>query len=152
MQSTPESSPLDSPRRLRFSRGSRLLKHPSFEAVYRNGRRHFSSSMTFFYILRSEDRGPNSSRTERAQVGFTVGRPLGGAVERNRIKRRVRDAVRLNLPVLNQALAQHSLAAEIVINPKKSAMHSTTLKDEVIRAFEAIASAKEGNARAEVKK
>src|SRR5947209_15204425 len=143
MQSTPESSPLDSPRRLRFSRGSRLLKHPSFEAVYKNGRRHFSSSMTFFYVLRSKDRGRGSSRAEHAQVGFTVGRPLGGAVERNRIKRRVRDAVRLSLPVLNLALAKRSLTAEIVINPKKSAMHSITLKEEVVRAFEAIASAKE---------
>src|SRR5438270_8687207 len=151
MQSTPESSPVDSPRQLRFSRGSRLLKHPSFEAVYKNGRRHFSSSMTFFYVLRAEDRGP-SSRAERAQVGFTVGRPLGGAVERNRIKRRVRDAVRMNLPALNQALGQRSLQADIVINPKKSAMRSTTLKDEVVRAFEAIASAKEGSARPEVNK
>lgn len=149
MQSTPESSPLDSRRRLRFSRVSRLLKHPSFEAVYKNGRRHFSSSMTFFYVLRPE-RG-SSSGSERAQVGFTVGRPLGGAVERNRIKRRVRDAVRLNLPALNQALDRRSLTAEIVINPKKSAMKSTTLRDEVVRAFEAIADAKEGNAKPEVK-
>jgi len=73
-------------------------------------------------------------------------------VERNRIKRRVRDAVRMNLPALNQALGQRSLQADIVINPKKSAMRSTTLKDEVVRAFEAIASAKEGSARPEVNK
>ena len=147
MRSTPESSPLEPLLRARFSRGSRLLKHPSFEAVYKNGRRHFSNSMTFFYVLRSEDRVAGSGRAERAQVGFTVGRPLGGAVERNRIKRRVRDAVRLNLSPLNRALASRSLAAEIVINPKKSAMHSATLKDEVMRAFEAIASGKEGIAR-----
>jgi ribonuclease P protein component len=156
MQSTPESSPVESPRRLRFSRGSRLLKNPSFEAVYKNGRRQFSSSMTFFYFLRPEDQAAGR-RAERARVGFTVGRPLGGAVERNRIKRRVRDAVRLNLPALNQALAQRALLAEIVINPKKSAMNSKTLKEEVARAFEVIASAKEGaasqgNARPQVKK
>jgi ribonuclease P protein component len=144
MQSTRESSPLESAPRLRFSRASRLLKHPSFEAVYKNGRRHFSSSMTFFYVLRSEDRAPGGGQAERAQVGFTVGRPLGGAVQRNRIKRRVRDAVRLNLPALNQALEKRSLKAEIVINPKKSAMHATTLREEVVRAFEAITSVKEG--------
>jgi ribonuclease P protein component len=151
MQSTRESSPLESAPRLRFSRASRLLKHPSFEAVYKNGRRHFSSSMTFFYVLRSEDRDPSSSRAERAQVGFTVGRPLGGAVDRNRIKRRVRDAVRLNLAGLNHALEKRSLMAEIVINPKKSAMHATTLREEVVRAFETIASAKEGKANPRVK-
>jgi ribonuclease P protein component len=129
-----------------------LRKHPSFEAVYKNGRRHFSSSMTFFYILRSDEQGPGSKSAESAKVGFTVGRPLGGAVERNRIKRRVRDAVRLNLPALDEALTKRSLTAEIVINPKKSAMNSMTLRDEVARAFDAIGSAKEQDTRREVKK
>jgi ribonuclease P protein component len=72
--------------------------------------------------------------SERAR-SIHGGRPLGGAVERNRIKRRVRDAVRLNLPVLNHALDKRSLMAQIVINPKKSAMKSTTLRDEFVRAF-----------------
>ncbi len=135
--------------RLRFSRGSRLLKHSSFEDVYKNGRRHFSGSMTIFYILRSANQDTVNRETGQAcdpgQVGFTVGRVLGGSVERNRIKRRVREAVRLNLAELNQALADRDLVAEIVINPKKSAIkaESSVLEAEVLRAFEVIAAAKQ---------
>jgi ribonuclease P protein component len=146
---TEPSSPNSTPR-LRFARSSRLLKHSSFERIYKDGRRHFSPSMTFFYTLRTT-LGASDPMTPHAQVGFTVGRVLGGSVERNRIRRRVRDAVRLNLPALNQALAQRELAAEIVINPKKSAIKAehTVLRSEVARAFNVIAAAKHSPERTE---
>ena len=35
---------------------------------------------------------------DAARVGFTVTKKLGGAVERNRIRRRIKEAVRLALP------------------------------------------------------
>ncbi len=68
-----------------------------------------------------------------------MGRVLGGAVERNRIKRRLREAVRGNL-------AQLGAAIDVVINPKKSALtvDFETLKDEVVRAFGKIQSAIDG--------
>jgi ribonuclease P protein component len=68
--------------------------------------------------------GPSGLR-----VGFTVGRVLGGAVERNRMKRRLREAVRLSLPV--------KANADVVINPKKSllTMDFDALLNEVRRAF-----------------
>lgn len=143
MHAAIEASSPNSPPSLRFPRSSRLLKHSSFEKVYKDGRRHFSPSMTFFYLLRSVP-GATDSFAPPAQIGFTVGRVLGGAVERNRIKRRVRAAVRLNLPEFNQALAGRELAAEIVINPKKSAMKTEhpALQSEVARAFAVIAAAK----------
>ena len=47
------------------------------------------------------------------RVGFTVGRVLGGAVQRNRMKRRLREAVRLSgFPP--------EVSADVVINPKRS--------------------------------
>ncbi len=46
------------------------------------------------------------------RVGFTVGRALGGAVQRNRMKRRLREAVRLTRP-------SNATSADVVINPKK---------------------------------
>ena len=52
-------------------------------------------------------------RAAGLRIGFTVGRALGGAVQRNRMKRRLREAVRMTRPVAG-------IAADVVINPKKS--------------------------------
>ncbi len=109
----------------RFPRTARLLKHADFERVYKQGKRHFSSHLTVFYLRQSEG---------GARVGFTVGRVLGGAVERNRIKRRLREAVRLRRAALKAPV-------DIVINPKKSvlAVEFPVVVDEVSRAFDVIA-------------
>lgn len=81
-----------------------------------------------FFLKRA---GENQGRGPR--VGFTVSRAMGGAVERNRIRRRVREAARLNLQSL-------PVAVDIVINPKKSAISTgfSTLADEIRRAFEVV--------------
>ncbi len=64
------------------------------------------------------------------RVGFTVGRALGGAVQRNRMKRRLREAVRLSSPPVE-------VNADVVINPKKSllAVDFQAVLNEVQRAF-----------------
>ena len=114
-----------------FPRAARLLKHSDFERVYKQGRRHFSSHMTVFYLRRTVDA---ASLPNGARVGFTVSRVLGGAVERNRIKRRLREAVRLRQTVLQSPI-------DVVINPKKSvlALEFSVVLDEVGRALEVIA-------------
>ena len=115
-----------------FPRSARLLKHSDFDRVYKQGRRHFSSHMTVFYLRRGEDASPG----KLARVGFTVGRVLGGAVERNRIKRRLREAVRLRRLVLKDAGA-----VDVVINPKKSVLtlEFSVVLEEVERALDVIA-------------
>ncbi|MEO6119170.1 MAG: ribonuclease P protein component [Terriglobales bacterium] len=129
---------------LAFGRDSRLLKHADFQRVYEQGRRQFSANMTFFYLL-SADLAPF-----RAHVGFTVGRVLGPAVVRNRIRRRMRDAVRHNLLTLDGELKTRQLGAEVVINPKKSALKAEMekLRGEVAKSFQAIAAAVPGPAPA----
>jgi ribonuclease P protein component len=125
-----------------FPRAARLLKHSDFERVYKQGRRHFSSHMTVFYLQQaqgssSEAGSPEATLPERnARVGFTVGRVLGGAVERNRIKRRLREAVRQRRSVL-----QRAGAVDVVINPKKSVltMEFSAVLEEVGRALDIIA-------------
>jgi ribonuclease P protein component len=108
-----------------FPRAARLLKHADFDRVYKQGRRHFSSHMTVFYLPQADG---------GARVGFTVGRVLGGAVERNRIKRRLREAVRLRRSVLKGAV-------DVVINPKKSVLtlEFSVVLEEVSRALDVIA-------------
>ncbi len=65
----------------------RLLKRADFLALSQAGRRINSR---FFLALVAANRGG------RARVGITVSRRVGGAVQRNRIKRLVRESFRLN--------------------------------------------------------
>ena len=120
-----------------FPRTARLLKHADFERVYKQGRRHFSTHMTVFYLRKAEvDSSQRAVPEKGARIGFTVGRVLGGAVERNRIKRRLREAVRLRRSVLKGAGA-----VDVVINPKKSVLtlEFSVVLEEVGRALDAIA-------------
>lgn len=122
-----------------FPRSVRLLKHAAFQHVYEKGRKHFSANMIFFYLLAPIGHGAKNS----VQVGLTVGRALGGAVGRNRIKRRIRDVVRHNLAKLQAELAKRDLSAQIVINPKRVALTAdiAVLRTEVERGFAVIAAA-----------
>lgn len=119
-----------------FARGARLLRHSDFERVYKQGRRHFSGSLTVFYLPRvvAETGSPGSKTpVSGVRVGFTVGRALGGAVDRNRMKRRLREAVRLSRPT-------QSPDVDVVINPKKLVLkiEFEALLNEVRRAFAVI--------------
>lgn len=80
--------------------------------------------MTVFYLPREP--GLN------ARIGFTVGRALGGAVDRNRMKRRLREAVRL------QGMIE--IPVDVVINPKRSlrTMKFRDLQRDLARAFQVI--------------
>lgn len=111
-----------------FPRSSRLLRRADFERVYKQGRRHFSPSMTIFYLQR--DPASSKSQASGLRIGFTVGRALGGAVQRNRIKRRLREAVRLNRP-------WPAAPADLVINPKKSLLATdfAVVVNEVRQSF-----------------
>ena len=109
----------------KFPRSGRLLRHADFERVYKQGRRHFSHHMTVFYLRREEGLG--------LRVGFTVGRVLGGAVDRNLMKRRLREAVRAGWP-------SYDFSVDVVINPKKSLLKGDfeEIIKEVAAAFAVI--------------
>lgn len=118
----------------RFPRNVRLLRRADFQRVYEYGRKHFSDSMTAFYLLRdvsaSEDKTGSGSGP---RIGITVGRVLGKAVERVRMKRRIRNAVRLHLASLRAPV-------DVVINPKRVVLkvEFTKLTDEIRRTFEVV--------------
>jgi ribonuclease P protein component len=129
----------------KFPKAAHLLKHADFDRVYRTGRRQFSASITVFWLRREKQQegdsfidgtGPATSIGPR--IGFTVGRVMGGSVVRNRIRRRLREAVRLNLA---QLLVPSPQPVDVVINPKKSALAAEfiRLKSEVADAFRVIA-------------
>ena len=64
----------------------RLSRSGEFERVYREGRSHASRHLVVYAFPRAEeaDREP--------RLGVSVGRKVGGAVERNRMKRLLREA------------------------------------------------------------
>ena len=110
---------------LRFPPSLRLRKRAEFDRVYQGGERHSSANMTVIFLAAT---GRSGSR-----VGFTAGKALGGAVERNRIRRRLREAVRRHLRELKTP-------AEIVFHPRKSALRAdfSQLEAEVMRALATI--------------
>ncbi|HEV2299251.1 MAG TPA: ribonuclease P protein component [Candidatus Acidoferrales bacterium] len=65
----------------------RLARRAEFEAVYRGGRRR--SSATFVIFLRANG-------SEKTRFGMSVKKALGNAVARNRVRRRVREILRLH--------------------------------------------------------
>ena len=120
-------------RKANFPRSARLLRHADFERVYKHGRRHFSASVTVFFLLRPQPTAETRVLAKGLRIGFTVGRALGGAVQRNRMKRRLREAVRLTRPLVGAN-------ADVVINPKKTVLtvDFESVLNEVRRAFAVI--------------
>src|SRR4029077_3421717 len=85
-----------------FPKSVRILRSADFRRVYDHGSRYSGPLFAAFFVHRPDCMGP--------KVGFTVPRAIGKAVVRNRVKRRVREAIRLRLDQLNPQ-------CEVVINP-----------------------------------
>ena len=118
--------------RLLTQSDARLRKHADYQRVYQRSRKHFSSSMTYFYA----ERGPGPIFGPR--VGLTAGRVLGKAVERNRIKRRMREAVRLSLALLTRDV-------DVVLHPRRTVLTAefAGLQEEVSKIFATVQKAKD---------
>ncbi len=67
-------------------RRRRLSRSGEFERVYREGSSHGSRYLVVYAFPRDED------ADGAPRLGVSVGRKLGGAVERNRVKRLLREA------------------------------------------------------------
>jgi ribonuclease P protein component len=109
----------------KFPKSKHLLKHADFQRVYQGGRRQFTGNMTVFFLRR----GPAQDvPVGGPRVGFTVGKVLGDSVERNRIRRRMREAVRLSPQACE-------VPVDVVFNPRKSVLTLpfAALRDEVAR-------------------
>ncbi|MFN3322048.1 MAG: ribonuclease P protein component [Bryobacteraceae bacterium] len=99
------------------------MRSSEFRKVYQEGFR-VSSKLFAAFCLRTVglEEGP--------KVGFTTPRALGKSVLRNRIKRRMREAVRLHLNKLSPKWS-------IIFNPRRAVLTAPfpEIESEVLRVF-----------------
>ncbi len=97
------------------------MRRSQYDAVYREGRRRTSREFTVF--LR-----PNG--LEISRFGWSIKKALGNAVRRNRIRRRLREILRLH----RQEIAP---GWDVVIHPRSSAATAefSALAQELLKAM-----------------
>src|SRR5487761_1861730 len=151
--------PRESVRGKGFPPDAKLRKHADYQRVYKTGKRQSLPLMTYFFAPRSDCVGglgqhpdqppangntPNQKSTHQdapawgPRVGLTAGRVLGNAVERNRIKRRMREAVR-------HAIGELTAPADLILHPRRSVLDAefTQIQRDVTRALRAVQAAME---------
>ena len=106
-----------------FPKAVRILRRSDFRKVYDEGSRFSSPYFAAFCLKRTDP-------AFGARVGFTITKALGKAVTRNRMKRRLREAVRLNLALLPSSWM-------IVMNGRKGLLDAdfSAIQTEVKRLF-----------------
>ena len=127
----------------------RLLKRVEYEAVYGAGQRRSSPQFSVFFraqiALPNEAIGREAPREgsfakslaarRASRFGISVKKALGGAVVRNRIKRRIREIVRRNRTEIPTGW-------DIVIHPRSSVAQAAfaLLEAELVRLLRSIRS------------
>lgn len=126
----PFEPPLNAPMTPSANSILRLRKHADYQRVYTSSRKQFSKQMTFFYSLRPAER---RSDTTGPRIGLTVGKVMGKAVDRNRIKRRMRECIRRNASLINGPV-------DVILHPRRSVidLDFAILDREVANVFRSI--------------
>jgi len=102
------------------------VRRGDFDAVYRAGKRRSSSHFTVFF---------RANQLPASRFGFSIKKALGGAVVRNRIRRRVREILRRNRTEIPAGW-------DIVIHPKSTVAKGAfaPLETELLRLLRGIRS------------
>ena len=116
--------------------GARLRKHADYQRAYAASRKRQSASMSWFLAPQQPAAADCSAEYRAAhpagpRVGLTVGKILGKAHERNRIKRRMREALRRHLELLPEG-------CDLIFHPRRSVLtlEFAKLEAEVLRILE----------------
>jgi ribonuclease P protein component len=110
--------------------GARLRKHADYQRAYAAGRKRQSASMSWFLAPQSPV-GPAASHMIGPRVGLTAGKVLGKAHERNRIKRRMKEALRRHLDLLPSG-------CDLILHPRRTvlSMEFGKLEAEIVRILQ----------------
>lgn len=109
---------------------ARLCKHADYQRAYAAGRKRQSASMSWF-LAAQRPIIPSGDLPQGARVGLTAGKVLGKAHERNRIKRRMREALRRHVELL-------PAGCDLILHPRRAVMtiEFTKLEAEVVRILQ----------------
>jgi ribonuclease P protein component len=126
------SSPLQPAPPKQTLTGLRLRKHADYQRAYAAARKRQSASMSWFLALRLKD-GEGALAAQQVphldpRVGLTAGKVLGKAHERNRIKRRMREALRRHVDLL-------PAECDLIFHPRRSVLtiEFAKLEEEIVR-------------------
>jgi ribonuclease P protein component len=108
----------------------RLRKHADYQRAYAASRKRQSASMSWFLAPQT----PAYSGAEfpaGPRVGLTAGKVIGKAHERNRIKRRMKEALRRHLDLLPPA-------CDLILHPRRTVLtiEFTKLEAEIVRILQ----------------
>ena len=107
-----------------FSKKERLRKSSEYNYIYKAGKRLRREEFTIFFA---------PSREKTGRIGVSMKRDTAKAVERNRLKRRIKEAYRLNKHELKNSY-------DIVIKPKKimACLSFNQVESRLVKAFREI--------------
>ena len=108
--------------RIHSLKNVRLRKHTDYQRAYAAARKRQSASLSWFMAVWPEV-GAGQSR-----IGLTVGKIVGKAHERNRIKRRTREALRRHLDLVPSGI-------DLIFHPRRSVLtlEFAKLEAEIVR-------------------
>jgi ribonuclease P protein component len=109
---------------------ARLCKHADYQRAYAAGRKRQSASMSWFLAPQSPSYS-GAPLPAGPRVGLTTGRVLGKAHERNRIKRRMREALRRHLDLFPRGF-------DLIFHPRRAVLtiDFAKLEAEIVRVLE----------------
>jgi ribonuclease P protein component len=110
--------------------GARLCKHADYQRAYAASRKRQSASMSWFLALQTPAY-PDAALPASPRVGLTAGKVMGKAHERNRLKRRMREALRRHVEMLPSG-------CDLIIHPRRAVltMDFTKLEAEIVRILQ----------------
>ena len=88
----------------------KLKKRASFNYIYRKGAA-FSNKDFVLYLVKTKG---------TLKIGFSVSKKVGGSVQRNRVKRQMRESVRLMIPEIDAGYNLIFVARSTVYGKKSS--------------------------------
>jgi ribonuclease P protein component len=128
MTNPPNSAERPSPRQ--SLTGARLRKHGDYQRAYAASRKRQSASMSWF-LAPQQPAYAGAEPPTGPRVGLTAGKVMGKAHERNRLKRRMREALRRHVELLPRGF-------DLILHPRRIVltMDFTKLEAEIVRILQ----------------